>query len=78
MVSMPVSCYYMTSFNYRGKKTRDVGLTCRCHLSNNMPNSIFYDSMGWGITCFCFFFFDFKGDNHGLPQHKRDGEIDAI
>ena len=50
MVLTPVSCYYMTSFNYGGKKARDVGLTCRCHLSNIMPDSIFYD-MGWGITC---------------------------
>ena len=42
----PVSCYYMTSFNSGGKKGRDVGLTYRCHLSNIMPDSIFYDSMG--------------------------------
>ena len=71
MALTPVSCYYMTSFNYGGKKARDVGLTCRCHLSNIMPDSIFYDSMGWGITCLFFFFL--KGDNHCLPQHKRDG-----
>ena len=51
MALTPVSCYYMTSFNYGGKEARDVGLTCRCHLSNIMPDSIFYDSMGWGITC---------------------------
>ena len=63
MVLTPVSCYYMTSFNYGGKKARDVGLTCRCHLSNIMPDSIFYDSMGWGIT----FSFFLKGDNHFLP-----------
>ena len=68
MALTPVSCYYMTSFNYGGKKARDVGLTCRCHLSNIMPDSIFYDSMGWRITCPFF-----KGDNHCLPQHKRDG-----
>ena len=67
MTLTPVSCYYMTSFNYGGKKARDVGLTCRCHLSNIMSNSIFYDSMGWGITCLFF-----KGDNHCLSQHKRD------
>ena len=56
----PVSCYYMTSFNY-GKKAREVGLTCRCHLSNIMFDSIFYDSMGWGTTQFllCFFFVTF-------------------
>ena len=29
-----VSCYYITPFNYVGKKARDVGLTCRVHLSN--------------------------------------------
>ena len=67
-----VSCYYLTSFNYGGKKARDVGLSCRCYLSNVLPDSIFYDSMGWGITCGFFFFF-FKVDNHCLPQHKRDG-----
>ena len=49
-VLTPVSCYYMISFNYGGKKARDVGLTCRCHLSNIMPDSIFYDSMGWRMT----------------------------
>ena len=57
MVLTPVSCYYITPFNYGGKKARDVDLTCRCHLSNIMPDSIFYDSMGWGMTQFvCFFF----------------------
>ena len=50
MVLTSVSCYYMTSFHYGGKKTRDVGFTCRHHLSNIMPD-IFYDSMEWGITC---------------------------
>ena len=53
MVLIPVSCY-MTSFNYGGKKARDVGLTCRCHLSNIMPDSIFYDNIKWGITCLFF------------------------
>ena len=57
MALTPVSCYYMTSFNYGGKKARDVDLTCRCHLSNIMPDSIFYDSMGWGITCVFVLFF---------------------
>ena len=52
-----VLCYYLTSFNYGGKKARDVGLSCRCYLSNVLPDSIFYDSMGWGITCGFFFFF---------------------
>ena len=55
MTLTPVSCYYVT-FNYGAKKARDVGLTCRGHLSN-MPDSIFYDSMGWGITCQIFLFF---------------------
>ena len=54
MALTPVSCYYMTSFNYGGKKARDVGLTCRCHLSNIMPDSIFYDNIKWGITCLFF------------------------
>ena len=61
-VDASLSCHYMTSFNYGGKKAGDVGLTCRCHLSNVMPGSIFYDSMGWGMTqflflCCCFLFF---------------------
>ena len=47
----PVSRYYMASFNYGSKKARDVGPTCICHLRNIMSDSIFYDSMGWGITC---------------------------
>ena len=55
-VLKPALCYYMTSFHYGGKKARDVGLTCRCHLSNIMPDSIFYDSMGWGMTQFFAFF----------------------
>ena len=38
------------SFNYGGKKARDVGLTCRCNLSNIMPDSIFYNRMGWGMA----------------------------
>ena len=57
MVLKPVSCYYMTSFNYGGMKASDVGLTCGCHLSNIMPDSIFYDSTGWGVTCPFFFVF---------------------
>ena len=48
----PVSCYYVTSFNYVSKKTRNVGPTCRCHLNNIMSDSIFYDSIRWGITSF--------------------------
>ena len=57
MVMTPVSCYYMTAFNYGGKKARDVGLTSRCHLSNIMADSIFYDSRGCNITLFFFSFF---------------------
>ena len=34
----PVSYYYTTSFNYGGYKDRDVGLTCRYHLSNIMSD----------------------------------------
>ena len=59
-VLKPVSCDHLTSFNYDDKKARDVGLTCWCHLSNNMPDSIFHESMRQGITCvwrfFCFCF----------------------
>ena len=58
-VLTPVSCYDMASFNYRGKEAKDVGLTCRCHLINIMPDSIFYNSIGMGMTqffCFCFSF----------------------
>ena len=33
-----------------------VGVACRRYLSNIMPDSIFYGSMGWGMTqFFCFF-----------------------
>ena len=55
-VLTPVSCYYMTSFNYGGKKARDVGPTCICHLSNIMTDNIFYDSTGWWMTRVLFFF----------------------
>ena len=33
-----------------GKGERDVGLTCRCHLSNIMPDNIFNDWQRLGIT----------------------------
>ena len=46
MTLTTVLCYYMTSFNYGSKEARDVGLTCRFHLSNVISNSIFCDSMG--------------------------------
>ena len=69
----------MTSFNYCGKKARDVGLTCRCNLSNIMPDSIFYDRgsyllcMGWGVTAAVVVAFFHRGGNCCLPQHRRDG-----
>ena len=62
MALASVSCYYMTSLNYGGKKTSDVGLTCKCHLGIIMPDSIFFDNMG-----FC------MGHNHGFSRDKRDG-----
>ena len=52
MVLTPVSCYYMTSFSYGGRKVRDVDLTCKCYLSNIMLDSIFYVSRGCAITSF--------------------------
>ena len=68
----PVSCDHVTSFNYDDKKARDVGLTCWCHLSSIMPDSIFYENMRQRIicsfsylfvVCFCFCFFVFlQGD----------------
>ena len=27
--------YYLTSFNYGAKEAREVGLSCRCHLSDS-------------------------------------------
>ena len=55
-VEVTGSCYYMISFNYGAKKARDIGFTCSgSHLSNIMPDSIFYNSMGWAgdITEIC-------------------------
>ena len=43
-----VSCYYITSFNYGRKKAMDEDFTCRCHESNIMPDTIFFDRMRWG------------------------------
>ena len=48
-VLTPVSCYLMASFTNGGKNARNIGLLCRCHLNSIMPDSIFYDSMGWGM-----------------------------
>ena len=71
MVLKPVSCDHMTSFNYDGKKARDVGLTCSYHLSNIVPNSIFHESMRLGITCV--FVWIFLQYDTCFPQDKRDG-----
>ena len=43
LVLTPVFVFHLTSFNYDGKGTRDVGLTSRCHLSNTLPDNIFND-----------------------------------
>ena len=48
---MTASCSCMTSFNHGDKKTRDIGLICRCHLSNIKPDSLFYGSMFQWMTC---------------------------
>ena len=66
----PVACCYMISFNYGGKKSRGVVLTCRCHLNKIMPGSIFYDSIGWGMS---WVFLIFRSGNCCLPQHRRNG-----
>ena len=41
-----VSYDYATFFNNDCKKARDAGLSCRCHLSNIMPDSILHECMG--------------------------------
>ena len=63
-----VPCYYLTSFDYAGKKARDICLTCKCHQRDIMPDSIFCDSMGWGMTQFFL-----RDGSRCLPQHKRNG-----
>ena len=35
-----VSCDCVTSFNFDSKNGRDVDLTCKCHLSKIMPDSM--------------------------------------
>ena len=45
-VPPPVSYNYMASLAYGGKKARNVGLTCRCHMSNTMPGIIAHECMG--------------------------------
>ena len=63
----------MTSFNYGGKKARDEGLTYRCHQSNVIPDSIFFDSLGWGMVRGFFIYLFLRGGNRCLPLHRRDG-----
>ena len=61
-VLKPVSCDHVISSNYDDKKADDVGLTCSCHLSYIMSDSIFHESMRQGITCsvsFCLFVFSY-------------------
>ena len=67
MMLKPISCYYMIFIWY--KKSRDESLTCRCLLSNIMPETIFYDSMGWRMSQFFFL----RGGNRCLPQHRTNG-----
>ena len=43
LVLTPVFVFHLTSFNYDGKGAKDEGLTCRCHLSNIIPDNIFND-----------------------------------
>lgn len=49
------------SFKLGGKKARDLDLPRRCHLGTIMPDSMFYSSMGSGITW-----------GRCLLQHRRD------
>ena len=77
----PVSCNHVTSFNYDDKKARDVGLTC-CHLSNIMPDSVFYESMRQEVTCFflffSFFFFFFRGDTSIFLRMKEMESVSSL
>ena len=52
------SFFFMT-FNYGGKREKDVGFTCRCHMNNIMPDCIFYDCIFKMITCLCVSLFVF-------------------
>ena len=49
------------SFKLGGKKARDLDFTHRCHLGIITPDSMFYSSMGCGITW-----------GRCLLQHRRD------
>ena len=72
-----VQCYYMTSFNYVGKKVRDVGLTCRFNLSNIISGSIFYDSINHFhnvlklFSCFTKLFFTMKRRTINTYKHGK-------
>ena len=45
-----VVAFHFTSINYNSKGARDVGLTCRCHLSNIMPDTISNDRSRDNLT----------------------------
>ena len=63
-VLKPVLCFHMTSFNYGAKGVRDVDLTCSCHQSYIIPDSIFSANIAQCVTgvhrvqtcCCCAFF----------------------
>ena len=57
-VLMRASVFCIT-FNYGGKREKDVGFTCRCHMNNIMPDCIFYDCIFLRITCLCVSLFVF-------------------
>ena len=40
-----VSYNYVTSFNFDSKATKDVHLTCRCHMTNVICRNIFYENI---------------------------------
>ena len=53
-------------FKYDGKRARDVDLTCRCHLSSIMSDSIFNEAEG-NLTFFYYHYYFF------LFLNKRSG-----
>ena len=75
-----VSYDYATFFNNDCKKARDAGLSCRCHLSNIMPDSILHECMGQRylfccLVCFlviAVWFLFFYGWYLCFPQSERD------
>ena len=76
-----VACDHVTSFNYDGKKARDVGVTFWCHMSNIVPDSMLHESMRQGINVlfFCFvlvlylFFLFFARWYICFPYDERQG-----